>query len=84
MPDQTSNGMFDGSQFAQSMDGQATIDNQVQQNQFATSVDQVFAEAKFDGNVNNTISNEFVQSTPTFTGYNADPNVIAQNNMVPS
>ena len=82
MSEQSSNGMFDGSQFTQSMDGQATIDNQVQQNQFATSVDQVFAEAKFDGNVNNTISNEFVQSTPTFTGYNADPNVIAQNNMV--
>lgn len=80
--EQPNNGMFDGSQFAQSMDGQATIDNQVQQNQFATSVDQVFAEAKFDGNVNNVVSNEFVESTPTFTGYNADPNVISQNNMV--
>lgn len=80
--EQTNRGMFDGSQFTQSMDGQTTIDNQEQPNQFDTSVDQVFADAKFDSNVNNGVSNEFVESAPVFTGYNADPNVIVQNNMI--
>lgn len=78
-------GLFDGTQFANSMGGQATINNQVNVEGYTTNVEQVFAEAKFDASVvDNTVSNEFMQAAPTFTGYNADPSVIAQNNPVPT
>lgn len=81
----SNNGLFDGAQFANSMEGQTTINNQMNPEGYTTNVEQVFAEAKFDSSVvDNTISNEFVQNTPTFTGYNADPNVIVQNNPVPT
>ena len=78
-------GLFDGAQFANSMEGQATINNQMNPEGYTTNVEQVFAEARFDASiVDNTVSNEFVQAAPTFTGYNADPSVIAQNNPVPT
>ncbi len=78
-------GLFNGNQFAQAMDGQVAFDNTVkvsEQPEFTNDVNDVFAVAKFDGSVEaNSISNEFVQSNPTFTGFNADPNVIAGNNV---
>ncbi len=78
-------GLFSGNQFAQSMEGQLAFDNTVnvsQQQTFTNDVNDVFAVAKFDGSVEaRPVSNEFMESTATFTGYNADPNVIAGNNV---
>ena len=75
-------GLFNGQQFANSMEGQATINNNFTQDSgFTTNVNDLFAEAKFDSSVsNNAISNEFVQENPTFSGYNANPELIAQYN----
>lgn len=76
-------GLFSGQQFANSMEGQVTIDNNVSQDAggFTTNVNDVFAQAKFDSSVaNNAVANEFVQDNPTFLGYNANPEIIAQNN----
>lgn len=78
-------GLFNGQQFANSMEGQVTIENNVSQDYsgFATNVNDVFAQAKFDSSVaNNAVANEFVQDNPTFLGYNANPEIIAQNNTV--
>jgi hypothetical protein len=80
-----SSGLFDGSQFMHSMQGEATITDQVVQNDYTTNVEDVFVVSKFDDSVNNSVSNEFAQAAPVFTGYNANPDIIVQNNgMVPN
>lgn len=76
-------GLFNGQQFANSMEGQVTINNNPSQgmNDFPDNVNDVFAQVKFDSSVaNNAVSNEFVQDNPEFLGYNANPEIIAQNN----
>lgn len=76
-------GLFDGAQFANSMEGQQTIQTgNVSNNEFATNVNDVFASVKFDASVGaNAVSNEFASETPTFFGYNANPEVVQVNNV---
>ncbi len=76
-------GLFDGAQFANSMEGQQTIQTgNVSNNEFATNVNDVFASVKFDASVgSNEVSNEFASETPTFYGYNANPEIVQGNNV---
>ena len=74
-------GLFDASKFSSSMDGYSVFDN-TQQN-YSNSVEEVLNESRIDNNLNtNQVSNQFAQENPLFYGYNADPNIINQNNML--
>lgn len=72
---------FDDTQFSQSISGQDLINTSTQQIDYANNIEEVLAESRVDSSVNsNGVANEFVQSNPVFTGYNADSTIIAQNN----
>ena len=74
-------GLFDASKFSSSMEGYSVFDN-TQQN-YSNSVEEVLNESRIDNNLNtNQVSNQFAQENPLFYGYNADPNIINQNNML--
>lgn len=76
------NGLFDSSQFANSMEGQQVITESVpmQNQEYDTNVTDVINDIKFDGNASGGgVSNDFAAANPTFFGYNANPQIMQSN-----